>query len=357
MRRYNFRFVPAMLAVALTVALVGCQGDRERSAQSLQTYAEAVVVHRAAFQAYALLDTSDKRFQAMEGWAGSFDQTQPTYPAGTTVAVSDVVVKGDVATADVTITPPGADPVVEEYVLRREGTKWRVWLGLDVLAQQRTTLDEARQLAQEGALDLAREKVETVIQASFPASRPAVIEGEVLTLRQKLSDDQRFARLDARFDAAMQADLPTMTTELEELTKLVTADDETLFPRLGALQVELERLRKQAAIDNFVFEEVRARAVRDRWGTFHEVQFTTKNGTGRPLSQLSVRVSFLNEGTDTPLGSAVWELIEAEATVPVDDTLKVKREVAKAPEDWDGKHVNLDVEELAFADGDPDDAG
>lgn len=343
--------------LSAAVMLVGCPSDRERTTESLAAFADAVVVHRAPYHAYALLDTSDKQFVTMESWATTFDQLLPVYPPGTTVSVGEVEVQGDRGTGVLTIAAPAEDAQTETYVLRREGTKWRVWLGLEVLAQQRATLDEARQLASEGALDLAREKVESVVQAAFPASRPHAIEAEVLALRQKLADDQRFARLDARFNAAMQAELATMATELEELRKLVAEDDEALYPRLALLAKELAKARKQAAIDNFEFTDVRARLVRDRWGTFHEVQLATKNTTGRPLSQLSVRLSFLNEGNTTPLGTALWELVEEGATLDPGAAVTLKREVAKAPEGWDGTQVELRAEELVFADGDPDDAG
>lgn len=345
------------LLLTLVLFAIGCKSDQERSAESLEAFAEAVVIHRAPYHAYALLDGDDKEHISVEAYVSGFEEREAVFPAGTAITVGDVTIKGDRAEATVKITPPSGEPEARKYVLRREGTKWRVYLGLKKLEEMRATLADAQRIAEDGAVEQAREKVEQVAEGGFDASVPDAIEREVLLLRQKLGNKERFVELDTRFTNAMSADLEAMKTEYEALSEQVGPDDEAFYPRLQALQKELAKVERQAAIEGFEFENVRARQFRDTWGLFREVRFKATNNTGRPLSKLAVRVEFKNEGSETPLGQVVWQLIEEGGTLMPNETYEAKREVEKAPEDWKGRQVVVQVDDLEFADGEKDDAG
>ncbi len=348
----RLHLVPALLLAVTVLWSTACKSDQERSAESLAAYAEAVVIHRAPYHAYALLDTDDKTHISVEAWATGFEEREPIFPAGTAITVGDVSIKGDRAEASVKIRPPVGDPETRKYVLRREGTKWRIWLGLRRLDEMRTALADAQRIADDGAVEQAREKVEAVAEKGFPASVPDAIEREILVLRQKLGNKERFVELDKRFTQAMQADAEKMQAEYKALADQVGPDDEFFFDRLKALKAQLAKVQKQAAIAGFVFADVQGKQFRDAWGTFREVRFKATNNTGRPLSKLAVRVDLKNEGDETPLSTVVWQLVEEGGTLAAEQTVEIKREVEKAPEAWQGREVAVRVDELEFADGD-----
>ena len=347
----------SILAVLLVLALCACKSDRERAAETLAAFTEAVVIHRAPYHAYALLDAADKKHLSVEAWSSGFEEREQLFPAGTAITVGDVTIKRDVAEASVKITPPAGEAETRKYVLRREGTKWRIWLGLSDLETMRTTLEEAQRLAEDGAVEQAREKVEAVAAKGFAASIPDVIEREVLVLRQRLGNQERFAELDKRFTEAMRADLDAMRKEYDALAEQVGPDDEAFFGRLESLKDEIVKRERQQAMEQFQFDGVKARQFRDAWGVAQEVRFKATNNTGRPLSRLTVRLELINEGSDTAVGSIVWQLIEDGGSLLPNKSVNVKREVESAPEAWTGQQVQVKVDDLAFADGGANDAG
>lgn len=347
----------AFATILLLLFTAGCKSDQEKTRETLESFAEAVVVHRAPYHAYVHLDPEDKQHISVEAYATGFSERETAFPPGTMITIGDVALRGDRAESVVTITAPDGESETRKYVLRLDGTRWRVWLGLSELESMREKLNEARRLADDGALEEAKERLEEVATANFKASRPEIIEGEVVLLRQSLTNKARFAELDARFKEAMKADVATMRREARELSKTVGPDDEAFYPRLEVLLEELDRRAKEEAIANFNFEDVRARSFRDSWGTFREVRFKTTNNTGRALSKLAIRLDLINENDEAPVGSVVWQLIEEGNTFPSEETLEVKREVQKAPKEWDGEQVAVSVEELQFVDGGTDDAG
>lgn len=349
--------VPALILALTVIWSAACKSDHERTAESLAAFVEAKVIHRAPYHAYALLDSEDKAHVSVEAWATKFDEREPAFPTGTAITVGDLSIKGDRAEAVVKITPPNREPETRKYVLRREGTKWRIWMGLAKLDELRSQLANAQRIADDGAVEQARDKVEAVAAAGFDASLPESLESEILAVRQRLGNKERFVELDTRFTNAMQADLEKMKAELAALAEEVGPDDEAFFPRLEALKKEAVRVERQVAIDGFEFKDIRARQFRDAWGMFREVRFKATNNTGRPLSKLAVRLDLTNEGSDTPLGSVVWQLIEDGGTLAPDKAVEVKREVDKAPDDWKGQQVVVRVDDLQFADGEADDAG
>lgn len=240
---------------------------------------------------------------------------------------------------------------MRRYVMRRDGSKWRVWLDLENLDAMREKLDEARRLAEDGAIEEAKEKVEAVASTPFRASRPDRIEEEAGKLRNKLLERERSVALDAQLSRAMAAtDVAVMQKEAEELAKKIDADDQTFYPRLVALQTALSQREKQSAIAGFQLEEVRARSYRDAWGTFHEARFKAENKTGRPLRSLKVRVELLNDEGQPPISTLTWDVVEEGQTLAPGAMLEVKREIEKAPKAWDSKNLSATVIDLEFAD-------
>lgn len=341
----------------LLVLAVGCKTEREKAEDTLEAYAEAVVVHRAPYNAYVHLHPEDKAHLSVEAYAAEFEKREQSFPPKTRVSVGDVTIKDDRAEASVKITPPDGEPELRRYVLRQDDSKWRVWLGLKTLDEMRGKLDAARRLSEDGAIDEAKEKLEEVAASPFRASRPEIIETEAAELRQRLTERERSVTLDAALTKAMNGDLEAMRTATKELTEKIDKTDENFYPRLVALQEKLRMTEKQAAIEQFAFEDVRARKYRDAWGTLREVRFKTANPTNRPLSKLTVRVDLLNEEGTPPVGAVTYELVENGKSIAPGEAIEVKREIEKAPKEWENKNIAVTVSDLEFADDAKDDEG
>lgn len=351
---------PAIRVMALAFALLfvlGCKNDQEKVRETLESYADAVIVHRAPYRAYVHLDPTDKDHVSVEAYATAFEDREPDYPAGTHVTVGDATIKGDRAEALVKISPPSDEPESRRYVLRRDGSKWRVWLGLATLDEMRQKLDEARRLEEDGALEEARENIEEVASTPFRASQPDIIEREAAALRQKLSRSERSMALDARLTKAMKADGETMRAEVKALQEEIGPDDTVFYPRLQKLKEAAKVRAKEEAMTNFAFEEVKARNFKDAWGRFREARFNAKNNTGRPLSALSVRINLFNETDADPVGVVTWDLLEKDQILPAGETLEIKREFKDAPREWEKPIIEVEVAELEFADEATDDEG
>jgi hypothetical protein len=346
--------------MALTLVLlfaVGCKGDQEKIRETLESYAEAVVIHRAPYHAYVHLDPTDKEHMSVEAYATAFDERERSYPPGTHITVGDATIKADRAEALVKISPPKEEPESRRYVLRREGSKWRVWLGLATLGEMRGKLDEARRLQEDGALEEAREKLEEVASTPFRASQPDIIEQEAATLRRKLTHSERATTLDARLTSALKADLETMRSEADALSSEIGPDDATFYPRLQELKKAVKVRAKEKAMEEFAFEEVKARNFKDAWGRFREARFKATNNTGRPLATLSVRINLFNETDAEPVGAVTWDLLEDDDVLEPDETVEIKREFKGAPKEWEKPIIEVEVSELEFADEASDDEG
>jgi hypothetical protein len=347
--------------MALTFALLfafGCKSDQEKIRETLESYANAVVIHRAPYRAYVHLDPEDKDHVSVEAYAAGFDEREHKYAAGTHLTVGDATIKGDRAEALVKISPPGASPESRRYVLRRDGRKWRVWLGLAPLDEMRQKLDEAQRLADDGALEEAKEKLEEVASTPFRASQPAIIEREAATLRQRLNSSERAMSLDARLASAMKADLETMRSETAALSEEIGPDDTTFYPRLQKLQAALKTRTREKAMEEFSFEEVKARNFKDAWGRFREARFKATNNTSRPLQTLSVRIKLFNETDAEPVGAVTWDLLEDGKVMKPGETLEIKREFdKKVSREWEKPIIEVEVANLEFADEASDDEG
>ena len=67
------------LLLTLVLFAIGCKSDQERSAESLEAFAEAVVIHRAPYHAYALLDGDDKEHISVEAYVSGFEEREAVF--------------------------------------------------------------------------------------------------------------------------------------------------------------------------------------------------------------------------------------------------------------------------------------
>ena len=114
---------------------------------------------------------------------------------------------------------------------------------------------------------------------------------------------------------------------------------------------------ERLTIESFELDEVRARAYRDAWGRFREARFRATNGTGRPIARLTVRIDLLNAADEPPIATLSWQVLEEGSTLAPGETVEVKREIEKAPRDWDAKNIAATVTDVAFADEPDNDEG
>ncbi len=345
-------YVPnaAAFTAAVVLVLSACVSEEEKARQTLLEYVDAVVKHRAPYNAYVHLDGDDKEHLAVDAYAAEFDTRERAVSPGSTVAVESLEIKGDRAQAVVTVTPPNGEPHARKYVMRHDGSKWRVWLGLETLDQHRATLDEARRLSADGAIEEAKEKVEAVATSPFLASRPEQIADEARMVRDSLQNRERTVEIDAGLTRATNAEtVEEMRAAVADLRGKIAVDDETFRPRLVAVEAALVEREKTAALEGITIDEVRTRSYRDAWGTFREARFRIQNGGDRALSSVEVRVELLDDDEDEPVGQLDWELIEEGKTLAPGESLEIKREIEKAPRSWDDDEIAVRVTAVTIA--------
>lgn len=333
----------------LLVVSTSCRSDEEQARDAVLNFVEALEVHNAPFRAYGFLTSDDKDAVTSDEFARlhSVEGTSPE----TVVTIKSTSMMPQHGNFLVEIARPDAEIEERVYiaVADKQDQRWRVDMDF---ARRMVLLEvarEAREYAESGDIEAARELLESETERPFRASRPGQVQSKIDAVWAIVEDQERSAEITEKLAGATELELEELEEAIDEISVLVKPEEDTFQAKLKELRARHAKQLKEARLKSFEIDSQKVRRVRRSGDLVREAVLQVSHGLELPVSTLVLTVEFIERDGEDPIGresyvvirDGVFEAEEAqEFVVRLDE-----------PEGWSGKKIRVFAVDFEFVGG------